>query len=163
VIHTGWHRFYNDTWYPATCGEATPDLPRYFLKQPGPRRPFADWVRRRGIHWMAIDAMSPDHPMDTVVKDVRPDVAEDVMTPLRAALRSGGGMGWAPEWTGGHGANPRRGVSRCPDASTQATTRHLAAAPPLNRNGNASSQTRRFRISSSWAAQVLDVKYTVRK
>jgi arylformamidase len=78
VIHTGWHRYYNDVWYPATCGEAKPNLPKYFLKQPGPRRPFADWVLKRGIRWMAIDAMSPDHPMDTVVKDVRPDVAQDV-------------------------------------------------------------------------------------
>lgn len=79
IIHTGFHRYYNDVWTDSTCKEGgRPDLPRYFLNQPGPTREFVDWVLRRGIRWLAVDAMSTDHPFDTVVRDVRPDVAKTV-------------------------------------------------------------------------------------
>lgn len=82
VIHTGYHRYYNEQWCPCRCGEAKPDLPRYYLHQPGPTRAFADWVLARGIRYLAIDAMSTDHPFDTVVRDVRPDVAARVAAHL---------------------------------------------------------------------------------
>ncbi|PZN08015.1 MAG: cyclase [Bacillota bacterium] len=81
IIHTGWHKYYNEEWSPTTKEyhkDARPDLPRYFLRQPGPTREFVEWVLDRGIRWMAIDAMSTDHPMATVVRDQRPDIAREV-------------------------------------------------------------------------------------
>lgn len=78
IIHTGFHRYYNEQWCPCTCGEAKPDLPRYFLHQPGPKKEFVQWVLDRGIRWIGVDCMSTDHPFDTVIRQVRPDVAERV-------------------------------------------------------------------------------------
>ncbi|HWI61727.1 MAG TPA: cyclase family protein, partial [Symbiobacteriaceae bacterium] len=78
IIHTGFHRYYNEQWTPCECGETKADLPRYFLNQPGPKKEFIQWVLDRGIRWIAIDAMSTDHPFDTVVRQVRPDIAEKV-------------------------------------------------------------------------------------
>lgn len=78
IIHTGFHRYYNEQWCPCRCGEAKPDLPRYFLNQPGPKKEFIQWVLDRGIRWLAVDGMSTDHPFDTVVRQVRPDVAKKV-------------------------------------------------------------------------------------
>jgi kynurenine formamidase len=75
VIHTGYHRFYPSNWA-ATCGPIEPDETRYFIKHPGPTRVFADWVRERGVRWLAIDAGSADHPMNTVIRKVRPDHAK---------------------------------------------------------------------------------------
>ena len=57
VIHTGYHRFYPSNWT-AECGPIEPDETRYFIKHPGPTRQFADWVKARGIRWLAIDAGS---------------------------------------------------------------------------------------------------------
>ncbi|HEV7784763.1 MAG TPA: cyclase family protein, partial [Thermoanaerobaculia bacterium] len=75
VIHTGYHRFYPSNWT-AECGPIEPDETRYFIKHPGPTRAFADWVKARGIRWLAIDAGSADHPMNTVIRQVRPDHAK---------------------------------------------------------------------------------------
>ena len=75
VIHTGYHRFYPSNWT-ATCGPVEPDETRYFIKHPGPTRQFADWVKARGIRWLAVDAGSADHPMNTVIRQVRPDLAK---------------------------------------------------------------------------------------
>ncbi len=89
VIHTGFHKYYNEEWSESTLRkhpDAKPDLPRYFLNQPGPTRAFAEWVLDRGINWLAVDAMSTDHPFDTVVRDVRPDVARQVERHLGKSL-----------------------------------------------------------------------------
>lgn len=74
VIHTGYHRFYSSDWH-AKCGPAEPDDTRYFIKHPGPTRAFADWVRARRVRWLAVDASSADHPMNTVIRSVRTDLA----------------------------------------------------------------------------------------
>lgn len=49
---------------------------KYFIRQPGPGRDFAESVLDRGIRWLAFDAGSADHPMNTIVWQVRPDEAE---------------------------------------------------------------------------------------
>ena len=85
VIHTGYHRFYPSNWT-ASCGPIEPDETRYFIKHPGPTREFADWVKARGIRWLAVDAGSADHPMNTVIRQVRPDHARNAQ--LRWAGRS---------------------------------------------------------------------------
>jgi len=74
VIHTGYHRFYPSNWT-ASCGPQEPDETRYFIKHPGPTRELATWVRQRKVRWLAIDAGSQDHPMNTVIRKVRPDIA----------------------------------------------------------------------------------------
>jgi arylformamidase len=73
VIHTGYHQYYPSNWY----GESHYDETRYFIKHPGPTREFADWVLERGISWLAVDAGSADHPMNTVIRKIRPDLAEE--------------------------------------------------------------------------------------
>lgn len=82
VIHTGFHRYYNEQWCPCRCGDARADLPRYFLNQPGPKKEFVNWVLDRGIRWMAIDAMSTDHPFDTVIRQVRADLVPQLCAHL---------------------------------------------------------------------------------
>ncbi len=42
---------------------------------PGPTREFVDWTLKRQIAWFAIDASSMDHPMNTVLRIVRSDLA----------------------------------------------------------------------------------------
>jgi len=43
----------------------------------GPTREFAEWVLRRGVRWIAVDAGSADHPMNTVIRRLRADEAEE--------------------------------------------------------------------------------------
>ena len=71
IVHTGYHKYYPSNWY----GESQPDETRYFIKHPGPTREFVNWVLERKISWFAIDAGSMDHPMNTVIRKVRPDLA----------------------------------------------------------------------------------------
>ncbi|MGH2448443.1 MAG: cyclase family protein [Chloroflexota bacterium] len=74
VIHTGYHRHYPSNWE-ASCAPEEPDDTRYFIKHPGPTREFAQWVLDRGIRWIAVDCGSADHPMNTVIRRIRPDLA----------------------------------------------------------------------------------------
>lgn len=85
VIHTGYHRHYPSNWT-ASCGEVEPDDTKYFIKHPGPTREFAQWVLDRDISWIAIDAGSADHPMNTVIQRVRPDLAEEAAAKLGRPL-----------------------------------------------------------------------------
>jgi arylformamidase len=71
VIHTGYHRHYPENW----ADRSEVDETRYFLRHPGPSRPFAEWVLERGIRWLAVDAGSADHPLNTVLRRLRPDEA----------------------------------------------------------------------------------------
>ena len=58
-------------------GEARPAalLP---ASTPARSREFCDWVLDRGIRWMAIDAISTDHPFNTKVRMARPDLIPEV-------------------------------------------------------------------------------------
>jgi arylformamidase len=82
IVHTGYHRFYPDNW--ASRSEA--DETRYFIRHPGPTREFAEWVLDHGVRWMAIDAGSQDHPMNTVIRKIRSDEAEDAEAKLGRPL-----------------------------------------------------------------------------
>lgn len=77
VIHTGYHHYYNEDWY-KVHNQEKPDLPRAFLRHPGPQRAFCEWVLDRKIRWLAVDAISTDHPYNTKVRDARPDLIPDV-------------------------------------------------------------------------------------
>jgi arylformamidase len=73
VIHTGYHRYYTENWTDRTQLDET----RYFIRHPGPTREFAEWVLDRGVRWLAVDAGSADHPMNTVIRRIRADEAAD--------------------------------------------------------------------------------------
>ena len=73
VVHTGYHHYYNEDWYKVHQQEKA-DLPRAFLRHPGPRAEFVEWVLDRGIRWLAYDCIAADHPFNTNVRRARPDL-----------------------------------------------------------------------------------------
>jgi kynurenine formamidase len=68
-IHTGYHDY---AWY-----QEEADSHRYFCKHPGPNQEFADWCKEKGINYLILDCGSADHPMNTIVRDVRPELAAE--------------------------------------------------------------------------------------
>jgi kynurenine formamidase len=82
IIHTGYHRHYPENWADLSQVDET----RYFIRHPGPGREFAEWVLERGIRWIAVDAGSADHPMNTVIRNMRADEAEEAEKKLGRPL-----------------------------------------------------------------------------
>lgn len=82
IVHTGYHRYYPDNWADRSQADET----RYFIRHPGPTRELAEWVLDRGLRWLAIDAGSQDHPMNTVIRQIRADEAEDAEMKLGRPL-----------------------------------------------------------------------------
>jgi kynurenine formamidase len=72
IIHTGYHRHYPENW----ADRSEVDETRYFMRHPGPTREFAEWVLERKVRWIAVDCGSADHPMNTVIRRMRPDEAD---------------------------------------------------------------------------------------
>jgi arylformamidase len=68
-IHTGYHRYF-------TYG-SNPDEERYFCKHPGPTHEFVDWSREMQFRLLGVDAGSMDHPMNTGIRQLRPDLAKE--------------------------------------------------------------------------------------
>ena len=66
IVHTGFHRYWQ--------GKPQQDLVRYFCMHPGGNAELAQWMLDMEIRWWGIDAGSADHPMNTVIRDLRPDV-----------------------------------------------------------------------------------------
>ncbi|MDA8309559.1 MAG: cyclase family protein [Actinomycetota bacterium] len=67
IIHTGFHRYFQ--------GAPKQDLVRYFCMHPGGGVELAEWMLDREIAWWGIDAGSGDHPMNTTIRTMRPDLA----------------------------------------------------------------------------------------
>jgi kynurenine formamidase len=67
IIHTGWHQYYQ--------GQQKQDLVRYFTMHPGGGVELARWMADMEIAWWGIDAGSGDHPMNTTIRNMRPDIA----------------------------------------------------------------------------------------
>jgi arylformamidase len=82
LVHTGYHRYYPENWTDRSGADET----RYFIRHPGPTREFAEWLLDRGVRWLAVDAGSADHPMNTVIRNIRPDEAEDAAEALGRSL-----------------------------------------------------------------------------
>lgn len=82
VIHTGYHKHYPENW----TDRSEVDETKYFIRHPGPTRAFAEWTLERKIRWFAIDAGTLDHPMNTVIRKMRPDEAEDAEAKLGRSL-----------------------------------------------------------------------------
>jgi kynurenine formamidase len=82
IIHTGYHRYYPENW---ACLDEV-DETRYFIRHPGPTRDFAEWVLDRKLRYLAVDAGSADHPMNTVIRRIRADEAEQAEAKLEKTL-----------------------------------------------------------------------------
>jgi kynurenine formamidase len=82
IIHTGYHRHYPENW----TGLEEVDETRYCMRHPGPTRAFAEWLLERQVRWLAVDAGSADHPMNTVIRRMRPDEAEEAEAKLGRPL-----------------------------------------------------------------------------
>ncbi len=66
IYHTGYHRFYN--------GGSEEDEVRYFCRHPGGDREFAEWICEMEFAWTGFDCASGDNPMNTSIRDKRPDI-----------------------------------------------------------------------------------------
>jgi kynurenine formamidase len=60
VIKTGWSKY---GWYSPESDEF-----RYMVKHPGPSPDFAGWAADMRIRWIGVDAVSADHPMNTIMR-----------------------------------------------------------------------------------------------
>jgi arylformamidase len=69
IIHTGYHHFGWD--------QPTADEIRYMAKHPGPDREFAEWAKKKKIHWIGVDCGSADHPMNTMIREWMPRQARE--------------------------------------------------------------------------------------
>jgi kynurenine formamidase len=69
LIYTGYSRY-------AWCGPE-PDEVRYICKHPGPDIRFAKWCIEMGFKWLGVDAISQDHPLNTVIRKARPDLVAE--------------------------------------------------------------------------------------
>ena len=60
VIKTGWNKF----------GWCSPDSDefRYMVKHPGPSADFSKWAAEMQLKWIGVDAVSADHPMNTIMR-----------------------------------------------------------------------------------------------
>jgi kynurenine formamidase len=66
IYYTGYSRYYN--------GGPEEDEVRYFCRHPGGDREFAEWVVEMELAWTGFDCGSGDHPMNTTIRDKRPDI-----------------------------------------------------------------------------------------
>lgn len=88
-IHTGYCRYGWD--------QPEADEQRYMLRHPGPTREFWQWCLKKKIKLLGIDAGSQDHPMNTKIKDWRPDEARKADAALKAKYGKGLADFFSPE------------------------------------------------------------------
>ena len=69
IVHTGFHKHYQ--------GMPQQDMVKYFCMHPGGGVELARWMVDMELSWWGIDAGSGDHPMNTVVRETRPDLARE--------------------------------------------------------------------------------------
>ena len=69
ILHTGWHRHYE--------GQPQQDLVKYFCYHPGPSLDTLAWMLKKKIKWWGMDTGSCDHAMNTSIRFMRPDLAEE--------------------------------------------------------------------------------------
>jgi kynurenine formamidase len=69
ILHTGWHKHYE--------GQPQQDLVRYFCYHPGPNLDTMHYFLKKKVRWFGMDTGSCDHPMNTSIRKMRPDLADD--------------------------------------------------------------------------------------
>ncbi len=75
LLKTGWHKY----------GWNSPDSDefRYMVRHPGPSPDFSDWAVQKKIKWIGIDAVSQDHPMNTIQRIWHPKTFEEANRKLK--------------------------------------------------------------------------------
>lgn len=69
IIKTGWSKY---GWLSSESDEF-----RYMVKHPGPSPDFSDWCVDMQIKWIGVDAVSADHPMNTIMRIWHPKTFEE--------------------------------------------------------------------------------------
>ena len=69
ILKTGWYKY----------GWISPDSDefRYMIKHPGPSADFSQWCIDKKLKWLGIDAVSQDHPMNTIQRLWHPKTFEE--------------------------------------------------------------------------------------
>jgi kynurenine formamidase len=78
IIHTGYNRYFK---YGTMADEE-----RYFCKHPGPDHSFVEWCLDMKFRLLGIDTSSMDHPMNTIIRRLRPDLAQEAERSLGKRL-----------------------------------------------------------------------------
>lgn len=78
IIHTGYHHY---SWDQPTADEV-----KYLCKHPGPDLEFADWCIKMKLKWIGVDCGSADHPMNTIIRKWRPELAKEAEKKLGRPL-----------------------------------------------------------------------------
>ncbi|AZR72680.1 cyclase [Anoxybacter fermentans] len=81
IIYTGFSKY---AWYQPDADEEA-----YMIKHPGPTIEFAEWCKKMKIRWIGVDCGSADHPMNTVIRQLRPDLAEECDRVMREKYGKG--------------------------------------------------------------------------
>ena len=76
IIKTGWHKY---GWNSPESDEF-----RYMVNHPGPSPDFSDWCVDMQIKWIGVDAVSADHPMNTIMRIWHPKTFEEANSKLIA-------------------------------------------------------------------------------
>lgn len=79
ILHTGYHRN-------AFC-EAEADMMRYFFKHPGGDERLADWIVNKDIAFLGVDMASPDHVMNSNLRELKPSLASEASEVLGAPVQ----------------------------------------------------------------------------
>ena len=66
IYYTGYARHYT--------GAIAQDTERYFCLHPGGGKQLADWIIEMELAWTGVDTGTADHPMNTTIRDMRPDL-----------------------------------------------------------------------------------------
>jgi arylformamidase len=74
VIKTGWNQY-------GWCSPESDEF-RYMVKHPGPSPDFAKWAADMQIKWIGVDAVSADHPMNTIMRIWHPKTFEEANAKL---------------------------------------------------------------------------------
>ncbi|MEJ5314557.1 cyclase family protein [Anaerolinea sp.] len=75
VIKTGWHRY---GWISPESDEF-----RYMVKHPGPSPDFSEWAAKLELKWIGVDAVSADHPMNTIMRIWHPKTFQEANEKLK--------------------------------------------------------------------------------
>ena len=78
ILKTGWYKY---GWISPESDEF-----RYMIKHPGPSPDFSQWCIDKKLKWLAIDAVSQDHPMNTIQRIWHPKTFEEANRKLKEAF-----------------------------------------------------------------------------
>jgi kynurenine formamidase len=78
IYHTGFAAHY--------LGGEKEDLTTYMCRHPGGGRELAEWIVDMDLAWTGSDTGSADHPMNTTIKSMRPDIRAEYERTLDMSL-----------------------------------------------------------------------------